>query len=150
MANIVYNKGLAEWMDPATGPGVGDWEWILEDSTSTYSPDKDDDSLLDQTGWVEIDDGTITSYARQDIANPSFADVDGSDVAKVDIDDVAFGALEAGATVKSAILARNDAGNYVPFLRIDTDSGGLLPRALGGGDFTLQINTSGLFTIGQA
>lgn len=147
MANIAYNLGLAKWLDPATGPGVGDWEWILERSTSTYSPDKDDDSLLDQAGWVEID---VASYARVDLASTTFAAVDASDVAKVDCADVSFGSLEAGQTVKSAILALNDAGNYVPFLRIDTDSGGLLPRDLGGGAFTLQINTDGLFTVGQA
>lgn len=147
MANIIYNKGLAEWLAPATGPGVGDWEWVLERSTSSYTPNKDDDTLLNQTGFVEI---TVATYARQNIANPSFAAVDASDLAKVDIDDVAFGNLETGETVKAAILARNDAGNYVPVLYIDTDSGGLLPRALGGGAFTLQINASGLLTFAQA
>lgn len=147
MANIVYNKGLAEWLAPATGPGVGDWEVILERSTSTYSPDKDDESLLDKTGWVEV---SVATYARQDIANPSFAAVHASDLAKVDIDDVAFGSLEAGQTVKSVILARNNGGNYVPFLRLDTDSGSLLPRALGGGAFTVQINASGLLTFAQS
>jgi len=147
MANIVYNKGLAQWTDPATGPGVGDWEVILERSTSTYAPDKDDDSLLDQAGWVEID---VATYARQDLANFASAAVDGSDLAKHDVDDVAFGNLEAGQTVKSVIVARNDGGNYVPFLRIDTDSGGLLPRALGGGAFTVQINASGLLTFAQS
>jgi len=147
VANIVFNKGLAEWLDPATGPGVGDWEVILERSTSSYSPDKDDESLLDKGGWVEI---TVATYARADIANESFAAVHASDLAKVDIDDVAFGSLEAGQTVKSIIVARNDAGNYVPFLRIDTDDGALLPRALGGGAFTVQINASGLLTFAQA
>ena len=147
MANIIYNKGLAQWLAPATGPGVGDWEWILERSTSTYSPNKDDDTLLNQSGWVEV---SVTSYGRVNLASPTFAEVDASDLAKVDCDDVSFGNLEAGQTVKSVILARNDSGNYVPFLRIDTDSGSLLPRALGGGAFTVQINTSGLLTVAQA
>jgi len=147
MANIVYNKGMAEWLDPATGPGVGDWEWILERSTSTYAPDKDDESLLDKAGWVEI---TVATYARTNLASTTFAAVHASDQAKVDCADVAFGNLEAGQTVKSAILARNNAGNYVPVLRVDTDSGSLLPRALGDGAFTLQINTSGLFLFAQA
>jgi len=147
MANILYNKGLAEWTDPATGPGVGDWEVILERSTSTYSPDKDDESLLDKGGWVEID---VASYARQNIASFASTAVHASDLAKHAIANVAFGSLEAGQTVKSVIVARNDAGNYVPFIRIDTDSGGLLPRALGGGAFTVQINASGLLTFAQA
>ena len=147
MANIVYNKGLAEWLDPATAPGVGDWEVLLERSTSSYAPNKDDESLLDKAGWVEV---SVASYVRQNIAGPTFAAVHASDLVKVDINDVAFGSLEAGQTVLSIIVARNDAGNYVPFLRIDTDSGALLPRALGGGAFTVQINTSGLLTVAQA
>ena len=147
MANIVYNKGLAEWLDPTTGPGVGDWEWILERSTSTYTPNKDDDSLLDQSGWVEI---TASGYSRTNLASPTFAAVDGSDLVKVDCADVDFGTPAAGQTVKSIILARNDSSNYVPLLRIDTDSGGLLPRAFGGGAFTVVINASGLLTVAQS
>jgi hypothetical protein len=147
MANILYNKGVAEWTDPTTGPGVGDWEAILERSTSTYSPDKDDESLLDKAGWVEI---TVTSYGRINIGGFASTAVHASDQAKHDINDVAFGNLEAGQTVKSIIIARNDSGNYVPFERIDTDDGGLLPRALGGGAFTVQIHANGLLTIAQA
>ena len=147
MANIVYNQGHAEWLDPATAPGVGDWEVLLERSTSTYSPDKDDTSLLDKSGWVEI---SVFTYVRQNVAGPTWTAVHASDLVKVDINDVAFGNLEAGQTVLSIIVARNDAGNYVPFLRLDTDSGSLLPRALGGGAFTVQINASGLLTLAQA
>ena len=147
MSNITYNKGLAEWHDPATGPGIGDWEWILERSTSTYTPNEDDESLLDKAGFVEV---SVASYVRTNLAGTTFAAVHASNLVKIDCNDVSFGALEAGQTVKSAILARNDAGNYVPVLRIDTDSGALLPRALSGGAFTLQINASGLYTIGTS
>ena len=147
MANIIYNKGLAEWTDPATGPGVGDWEVLLERSTSTYAPNKDDESLLDKEGWVEI---TVATYARQDIGGFTSAAVHASDLAKHDISDVAFGNLETGQTVKSMILARNDAGNYVPFERVDTDDSALLPRALGGGAFTVQVHANGLITFAQS
>jgi hypothetical protein len=147
MANIIYNKGLAEWLDPATGPGVGDWEVLLERSTSTYTPDKDDETLLNKAGWAEI---SVATYSRQNLAGFSAAAVHASDLVKVDVADVDFGNLETGQTVKSVIIARNDAGNYVPFMRIDTDSGSLLPRELGGGAFTIQINASGLFTVAQA
>jgi hypothetical protein len=63
---------------------------------------------------------------------------------------VEFGSLEAGQTVKAIIIYRDDAGNGVPLLYLDTDAGSLLPRALGGGAFTVTINASGLLTIAQA
>ena len=66
----------------------------------------------------------------------------------LDCDDVDFGNLESGQTVKAAIVRR--VGTHVPLARIDTDSGGLLPRALGGGDFKLQINVNGFITVAQA
>ena len=151
MANIMYNKGAAEWMDPATAPGVGTWEWILERGDavggSTYVPDKDHETLLNQAGWVEV---SVAAYERKNLASTTWAAVHASDLVKIDCANVDFGTLEAGQTVKSVILARNDMGNYVPFLRIDTDEGGLLPRALGGGNFQVTINASGLLTLAQA
>lgn len=147
MANIVYQAGLKELFEAATTIAAGTWEAILERSTSTYSPDKDDDSLLDKAGWVEI---SVASYAREAITGEAVSVVDASDAVKIDVADIDFGTLEAGQTVKAVIIARNDAGNYVPLLRIDTDSGGLLPRALGGGNFSITINASGLFTVAQA
>lgn len=146
MSNIIYNLGLAELLQAASAIDAGDWECLLERSTSTYAPDKGDDSLLDQTGWVEV---SVTSYARQDVASISVTADDANDRAVIDVGDVSFGSLEAGQTVKAIIIARNDAGNYVPLLRIDTDDGGLLPRALGGGVFTAQISADGLVYFAQ-
>lgn len=147
MPNIIYNLGAAQWTDPATGPGVGTWEVLLERSTSTYAPDKDDTTLLNQGGWVEI---SVATYARQAIASFASTAVHASDLVKHAIANIEFGALEAGQEVKSVILARNDGGNYVPFIRVDTDAGGLLPRDLGGGNFNVNIHADGLLTFGQA
>lgn len=147
MANIIYNSGLRDLLKGASAFDTGTFKVLLERSTSTYTPNKDDDSILNASGLVEI---SVASYAQQSIASPTVSEVDGSDLVKIDCADVSFGALEAGQTVKSAIVYRDDGGNGVPLLRIDTDSGGLLPRALGGGAFTIQISTSGLITVAQA
>ena len=147
MSNIIYNAGLRDLLKGATAFDAGTWKVLLERSTSTYSPDKDDDSILDAEGLVQI---TVATYAIQTIGSPTITEVDGSDLVKVDCADVAFGALEAGQTVKAVIPFRDDGGNGVPLIYIDTDSGGLLPRALGGGNFTIEVNASGLITFAQA
>lgn len=147
MANIIYNAGLRDLLVNTKTFDTATYKVLLERSTSTYSPDKDDDSILNAAGLVQI---TVASYAIQTIASPTITAVDASDLVMLDCGDVAFGSLEAGETVLAAIVYRDDAGNGVPLLRIDTDSGGLLPRALGGGAFTLQINASGLITFAQA
>ena len=147
MANILYQAGLVDLLTTAKTWGAGTWKMALERSTSTYSPDKDDDSLLDAGGLVLI---TVAAYTTQTIATPTVAADDANDRIVVDCDDVAFGALEAGQTVKSILIYRDDGGNGIPLIRIDTDAGALLPRALGGGAFTVSINAIGLMTIAQA
>jgi hypothetical protein len=146
VANIIYNAGLRDLLVAAKTFDAGTYKCALERSTSTYTPNKDDDSLLDQAGLVLI---TVASYSVKTIATPTITAVDASDLVKIDCDDVAFGNLEAGQTVKAILIYRDDGGNGVPLLRIDTDSGSLLPRALGGGAFTISINASGLLTLAQ-
>ena len=147
MANIIYNAGLCDLLTNAKTFETGTYKVLLERSTSTMSPDKDDDSILDAAGLVQI---TVASYAIVTITSPTITAVDGSDLVKIDCADVAFGALEAGQTVKAVIPFRDDGGNGVPLIYIDTDSGGLLARALGGGNFTVEIAGAGLFTFAQA
>lgn len=147
MANILYQAGLVDLLTTAKTWGAGTWKMALERSTSTYSSNKDDDSLLDAAGLVLI---TVASYTTQTIASPTVAVDDANDRIVIDCADVAFGDLEAGQTVKSILIYRDDAGNGIPLLRIDTDAGALLPRALGGGAFTVSLNAIGLMTIAQA
>lgn len=147
MANIVYQAGLVDLLTTAKTWGAGTWKVLLERSTSTYTPDKDHDSILDQTGLIEI---SVATYVRQTIASPTVTTVDASDKIMIDCADIAFGNLEAGQTVKGVIVYRDDGSNGVPLLRIDTDTGGLLPRALGGGAFTINLNVGGLLTIAQS
>lgn len=149
MANIIFNAGLRDLLKNSKTFDSATYKALLVRSTSTYSPNKDDDTISGLTGLTEI---SVASYARQSITTPTITEVDGSDLVKVDCDDVAFGSLESGQTVKAVIIYRhvtNDADS-IPLLYIDTDSGSLLPRALGGGAFTVQINASGLLTFAQA
>jgi hypothetical protein len=147
MANIVYQAGMVDLMTTAKTWGAGTWKALLERSTSTYTPNKDDASILDKSGLVEI---SVASYARQTIASPTVAADNANDRVLVDCADVSFGSLETGQTVKSVIVYRDDGGNGVPLLRVDTDATSLLPRALGGGAFTVTINSVGVLSIAQA
>ena len=147
MANILYQAGLVDLLTTAKTWGAGAWKVALERSTSAYTPNKDDDSLLDQAGLVLI---TVASYATQTTATPTVVVDDVNDRIVIDCATIAFGALESGQTVKSILIYRDDAGNGVPLMRIDTDAGALLPRVLGGGTFTVVLNAVGLMTIAQA
>ena len=147
MANILYQIGLVDLLTTAKTWGAGTWKAALERSTSTYTPNKDDNSLLDASGLVLI---TVASYVTQTIASPTVVVDDANDRIVVSCASIAFGALEAGQTVKSIIIYRDDGGNGVPLLRVDTDAGTLLPRALGGGTFTIALNAVGLMTLAQA
>lgn len=147
MANLLFNAGLKDLLTGATAFNAGTYKVLLERSTSSYAPNKDDDTLLNASGLVEV---SVASYERKTIGTPTITAVDGSDLVKLDCADVDFGTLEAGQTVKAVIVYRDDGSNGVPLLYFDTDSGGLLPRALGGGNFSITINASGLLTFAQA
>lgn len=149
MANIIYQAGLADLLSNGKTIDAGTYKVLLERSTSTYSPNKDDDTISGLSGLVEC---SVTSYARQTIGSPTITKDDTGDKVVIDCADVSFGTLEAGQTVKAAIVFRhvtNDSDS-VPLLYIDTDVNSLLPRALGGGAFTLQISANGLITFAQA
>lgn len=149
MANIIYNAGLRDLLKNSNTFDAGTYKALLVRSTSTYSPDKDHTTISGLTGLVEI---SVASYSRQTITTPTITADNTSDLVKVDCDDISFGSLESGQTVKAIIIYRfvtNDTDS-IPLLYIDTDSGSLLPRALGGGAFTVQINASGLLTFAQA
>jgi hypothetical protein len=147
MANIVYQSGVVDLLTTAKTWGAGTWKVLLERSTSTYTPSKDDNSLLDQSGFVEL---SVASYARLTTASPTVAVDDANDRVLIGCNTFSFGNLEAGQTVKAVIIYRDDGSNGVPLLRVDTDAGGLLPRALGGGAFTVTLNAAGLISLAQA
>jgi hypothetical protein len=153
MANIIYNAGLRDLLKGAKAFDTATYKALLEDSTSTYAPNKDDDNIGAFSGFVELPVANVPTYARQTIGSPTIVEVDASDLVKISCGNIVFGNLEAGKTVRSIIIYQHQAGgdgNCVPLIRIDTDSGGLLPRALGGGAFTIDINASGLVTVAQS
>lgn len=150
MANIVYNKfkeQLAKGIDWSSGSVI---RCLLERSTSTYVPNPDHDFVSSLTGLVEI---SVASYARQSVGTPTVTEDDTNDWAKLDGNDLAFGNLEAGQTVKALIFYIQTGGNDssptddILVARYDTDSGGALPAALGGGAFNVQFNVNGLMTL---
>lgn len=110
MSMFVYNKfgsflaGAFSW---ASG---GVLRALLERSTSTYAPNRDHDFLDDFTGGggVEI---TVASYARQTLGGRATTDDLAADRTELDINDIAFGNLESGQTVKALILYNQTGGS---------------------------------------
>ena len=147
MPNIIYTPGLRDLLTHQRTFDEAEYVALLERDTSTYSPSKSHETLLNQEGWQEI---SVASYSREVIGNVAITADTVNDRVVLDCGNVDFGSLEAGQTAKSVIVARNDGGNLGPLLRIDDDAGDLLPRALGGGNFSVHINATGLITFAQA
>jgi len=152
MANLVYNRFKKNIADgtidfDAAGTVV---RCLLERSTSTYSPNADDDFVGDLTGLVEI---TVASYARQTVASKAVNQDDTNDRAELDFDDLAFGNLESGQTVKALIFYVQTGGSDatpnddILIARVDTDAGAILPVALAGGAFNVAVNAEGFLQL---
>jgi hypothetical protein len=97
---LVYPNGIAKinWASDTI-------RVLLERSTSAYVPNIDHDFLDDFTGGggVEI---SVATYARKTLANAARAYDATKNQMEFDADDVAFGNLESGQTVKAIIVYR--------------------------------------------
>jgi hypothetical protein len=152
MANIVYNSFLQKISNgtidlDAAGTVV---RCMLERSTSTYSANKDHEFVSDLTGFVEC---TVASYARQTVSNKAVNKDNANDRAEWDFDNVSFGNLESGQTVKGYFLYVQTGGNDASpnddhlILYVDTATG--LPATLGGGEFLITIDAEGQLQLSQ-
>lgn len=152
MANIIYTKfferiATANLDLDNAGTVV---RCLLERSTSTYSPNKDHDFVGDLTSLVEI---SVASYARQTVANKAVNIDDANDRVEFDFDNISFGSLESGQTVLALIFYQQTGGSDATpndddlICRIDTATG--LPAVLGGGTFTVTIDTEGFIQLSQ-
>lgn len=152
MANIIYTKFLEQVTN-----GSADLDsaglvvrCMLERSTSTYSPNKDHDFVSDLTNFVEI---SVASYSRKTVNNKSIVIDDANDRVEWTFDNIAFGQLETGQTVKALVFYIQTGGddstpaNDPLICYIDTATG--LPATLGGGDFTIIINSEGFMQFAQ-
>jgi len=153
LANIIYTKfferlttGNLDFDDAGTVVRC-----MLERSTSSYSPNKDHDFVSDLTSIVEV---SVTSYARVTVGSKAVNIDDANDRVELDCADISFGALESGQTVEAIILYLQTGGDDSsatddPLIcYIDTATG--LPAVLGGGTFTITIDSEGLIQFAQA
>jgi len=105
MSRLIYTNGLhqVDWASDVL-------RILLERSTSSYSPDRDHDFLSSFTGGggVEI---SVASYARKTLANAAKNVDDTKNQMEYDCDDVAFGSLESGQTVKSLMIYKQVGGS---------------------------------------
>ena len=154
MPNLIYTNGQYNVQKNDL-----DWETavicvLLERSTSAYVPDKDHNFLDAFTGGggIEI---SVASYARRTLTSTAINKNDTLDQTELDCSNIAFGSLQAGQTVKALIIYVQIGGDDstpeddILLARIDTDSGSILPAALGGGAFNITVNGQGLFKVAQ-
>jgi len=154
MSNIIYTNGQYNVQKNDL-----DWETavicvLLERSTSAYVPDKDHDFLDAFTGGggVEI---SVGGYTRRTLTSTVVTKNDTLDQIELACGNIAFGSLAAGQTVQALIFYVQIGGDDstpaddILLARIDTDSGAILPIALGGGAFNITVSGQGLFKIAQ-
>jgi len=153
MANVIYTTFLQKLANGGIDfdDGAVVVRAALERSTSTYSANKDHEFMDDLTSFVEC---TVASYARQTVANKAVNLDTSNDRIELIFDDVAFGTLESGQTVKGIVLyvqtGGNDASPEDDSLICYIDTATNLPAVLADGPFTVVINAEGLIQIAQA
>lgn len=156
----------SEWCNQALGKALA-WIDIINDNTlansvlvvALYVSAATDNDLRDAdtaaavealAGVAEVTDG---SYARQIFDDTDIGPatvVDGTDTSTFDMADVVFTALAGGDSITKAVwyydtdsTGGTDA-NLIPIAHFDAVG------TSNGGDFTLQINASGLLSSTQA
>ena len=153
MANVVYTKfleGLANGTIDFDAAGTV-VRCMLERSTSTYTPNKDHDYVSDLSGFVEC---SVASYSRQTVASKAVNIDDANDRVELDFADISFGNLETGQTVDALVFYvqtggdDSSASDDVLIAYIDTATG--LPATLGGGAFSVTINSEGFLQLAQS
>ena len=154
MANIIYTKGQAEAQEGDNSWNNGVIRVLLEGSTSSYLPDRRNDFLDSFTGGggVEI---SCPGYVRQTLSSCNVVINDALDRVELCCDNIEFGRLPSGQTVKAALIYLQVGGDDStpeddPLIAyFGTDNDGLLPIALAGSVFSINPPTSGLIKVEQ-
>lgn len=163
MANLIYNKAKGMLVDGSIDwDGGGTIKVALVSSTSTYTPNPDDDALggasmpfstatfeADGTGHTRGPGGT----GRKTLAGRVVTVDDTNDRAELDCNDFVWTALSAG-TIKALLVywhasGTDDTLNF-PILWIDQPGGGGAGQfafVSNGGDFTFAPNVEGLIQL---
>lgn len=154
MANTLYNRFLELESNKTYGwdSGTTVRAMLVKDS-STYVPDKDHTTVQDliTNGLVEAD---AAGYSRQTVSNKIVYNNSNTDTIEYRCDNINFGDLAAGQTIKAIVLfirtgASDAPANDIPIAYIDTAAGGSLPMTTGGGAFIVNMPSTGIITKQQ-
>jgi len=149
MANGIYT----EWIKVQNSKLYG-WDQgttvkaMLADAASTYvfNPDHTtvNQILTAAQPFVEL---SATGYSRPIVTGKTVYHDPDTDTAQFRCDNLTFGAVESGKTVKGVLLyirvgGSDNANNDIPVAYIDTATG--FPLTTGGGQVVLAVPVSGL------
>jgi len=120
---------------------------LLEDSTSTYTPDDAHNFVANflGNGGVEYGAGSGTAYARKALGTLAATRVDGSHQMQLHAADVTWAALN-GLTLRGALIFVDSGSDATSPLVAYIDTGGF-PLVTNGGDVTLHWSASGIITL---
>jgi hypothetical protein len=141
MPSGFYNKGLYE---------IGSGDTNLVSSTIKAMLLKDTASFNRDHNFVSdvvAHELSVGGYARQAVANKTMTENDTLDAAYWDADNVAFGALAAGQTVKFVVFFRDTGADATSPLIACWQ---LVETATDGGAFSFAPNAAGLAKVWSA
>lgn len=137
MATTFYNRGKADILRGLVDHVNADLRVLLV--TSAYSPNPDSDFVASVTNEV-----VASGYVRKVLAGKTVTEIDASDVAMFDANDVTWTALATCSPARVVVFKQvtNDADSVL-LACIDLTS----PPVANGGDYTVQFNASGLYRL---
>jgi len=138
MADITYNRFRYNLMKKLLNLDAAGDTIKVQLHTSSYTPNKDHNTTANLTNEVASGNGYATGGAT--LANQAISQVDASDVAKFDADDVTWSA--STITARYAVLVDTTASNAL-ICCFDFGS----DQSSSSGNFTLAFNASGILTI---
>jgi len=153
MANTLFMPGLQRISNKLSGWDSGTViRCLLVANSSTYIPDTSDATIKDMkdSGLVEL---SASGYSRATVNNKStIAAYDTPDAIEWHADQLVFGDIEAGRTIKALVfyirVGTTDNDNVdIPLAYVDTASG--LPLITGGGTVIVREPQTGFFRMLQ-
>ena len=139
MASLVYNNTALLALTTGLNLATNDMRVALLQTTTTA--DTEEEVAL-MNGFTTLGECSVTSYARQALANEAVAIDTTNDRAEFDADDAAFGTLEIGFSIQGMLIHdhNTDDTDSIPYFFTEFSSN----LVLNGTSVTLNFDAEGL------
>ncbi len=141
MADIIYNRFFVDLMEGELDIHTSGDTVKMQLHTSSYTPDKDHNVIGDLTNEHAASGNYSTG--GETLANQAVSQVDASDLAKWDADDVSWTTSTITARY-AALIDVTNTNSLIACFDFGAD------KSSSSGTFTVAFNASGIMTLAQA